>query len=222
MKRNFTEALRRHNSAAMATECKAMNEWWVDGDPVTDPAGIADSVIAGLTEAANILGINPIQLIGEADISPLANLNAMQIVKMLNGIHIDWRGHNWNQKRLVEKYFRDQLFQYSATHMIGWDEVRKDLLFIKEYLQAAGSTVTDDAIQSAYEDYCRQDHGVDTDLQNMIATAAKEFVSGTVVAIMNFINANAEKKPNLADAARTFLETYQTDDEAMNAILSAM
>ena len=127
----------------------------------------------------------------------------------MGATHEQWIDDNWNAKRLIEKTGRNQLFQYLNVFRIGWEEASKDLLFFWNYLQAAGSTVTKDNIQAAYEQAAAEaslsnDFALDCYKAMAISNG---FADEMVTTAEAFINANEDDHPDRAQKVIDLLKT---------------
>lgn len=226
----FAQALETTGSAGQRTLKDAMIEWYIApnadaamakiaAEPGKDHAGITNSVLAALVKAADLVRCNPVQLISEADLNPLKNLTADQIVEIMGATHEQWIDDNWNSKRLIEKTGRNQLFQYLNVFRIGWEEASKDLLFFWNYLQAAGSTVTKENIQAAYEEAAADaPQGNDFALDCYKAmTISNGFGAEMVPTAEAFIKANEEDHPDRAQKVIDLLNANARNGEKILA-----
>lgn len=226
----FVDALARPGSAAQETLVKAMVEWWMATDrnealaqinahPGSDLAGIENSVVSGLTEAANILVCSLEDLISERDLTPLAKLTPFEILSILDSIHTQWIEDNFSARRWAEKYFKGQLFQYRATSNLPWKEVAKDLLFIQEYLTAAGCTVTEEDLKEAFALEVAALKG-DQDLHET-ALRAVALADDIIPAIIAFREKSA-KKPELVAKIDAFLALHPDPVEIMGIMVKSI
>ena len=222
------------NAAAQATQIDAMTSWGfahnneaakakIAAEPEKDHAGIIPSVYAGLAEFAEITGTCLDLYIEEIDLTPLAGLTAADIVQGLVAIHKQWVNDNFTPNRLIEKHVRGQLGQYRKTADISWDEVSKDLLFVKRYLELAGSTVTEDEIKTAFQDYADQADDSDPQLDYLKAMARKDFGDLIIPAIQKFISDNQDENPARAAIAAAFKAKHMAKpvdmlEDILNAI----
>lgn len=214
------------DSCAAQTLAKAMVNWWmasteeeaykqIEANPGEDLAGISNSVIAGLTSIADQLGIPAEDLIEEKDLSVLGALTAEQVVLALDSIHVQWIDDNLTARRWAEKYFKRQLGQFRKTSKLPFEEVSKDLLFIQQYLNEGGSTLTTQEIEEAFNAYCAADTD-DMDL-DFIREVAKTFKSE----IISEMEAFAKKaKPEIAEEVRSFLSVHNNPIEIIEETLS--
>ena len=225
MRNTFRELLKTNGSCAQETLAAAMIEWWMAADkydamkkisnaPGCDLAGIANSVLAGLTQAATLLECDPEQLISESDIAVLQNLTAMQIVEVLNAIHLQWIEDNFTAKRWAEKYFKGQLGQYRKTSRIPFEELVKDLLFVQQYLTAAGCEVSVEEIHAAFDTYVTADTN-DDDVFSLVSRAKK--LAPEIISQMEALIGRA--KPEIANQVEDFLAEHNDPEEIMDILV---
>jgi len=205
-----------------------MCEWWMAKDendakqqiaaaPGSDLAGIKNSVVAGLTKAANLLKVDPAQYISEENLTSLKNLTAAEIVDVLDAIHLQWIEDNFTAKRLAEKYFKGQLPQYRKTSRNVWTEVLKDLLFVYQYLIAGGSKVSVEEIESAFGEYVAADTAED-DIPAIKARAMT--LANEIIPQMKAFKLKA--KPDLAAEVEKFLDEHTDPVEIMDILVSSI
>ena len=73
-----------------------------------------------------------------------------QILEVLSTIHDGWIVDNSNEKTFNKKVDRQQLRQYAPLELIGWNEVKSDLLFLNPVLESVGVQVDEEALAQAY------------------------------------------------------------------------
>ena len=73
-----------------------------------------------------------------------------QKLEVLATIHDGWVVDNSNEKTFNKKVDRQQLRQYAPLDLIGWNEVRNDLLFLTPILAAVGVQVDEVSLAQAY------------------------------------------------------------------------
>ena len=73
-----------------------------------------------------------------------------QILGVLSTIHDGWIVNNSDEKTFNKKVDRQQLRQYAPLYLIGWNEVKNDLLFLNPILAAVGIQVNESALAQAY------------------------------------------------------------------------
>ena len=226
--RTFEIVLVNGGSCAQDTLIAAMCEWWMAEDendakrqiaaaPGSDLAGIKNSVVAGLTKAANLLKVDPAQLISEENLAVLKNLTAAEIVEVLDAIHLQWIEDNFTAKRWAEKYFKGQLPQYRKTSRIVWTEVVKDLQFVQKYLIAGGSEVSVEEIEAAFGEYVAADTAED-DIPAIKARAMT--LAEEIIPQMEAFK--LEAKPEIAAKVKAFLDKHTDPVEIMNILLSSI
>lgn len=86
-------------------------------------------------------------------------LTQNQIIDVLSTIHDIWVQNNCSEKVFNKKVDRQQLRQYAPLELIGFNEVKSDLLFLKPILVSIGVTVDEEALSQAY--HTRVDHYVE-------------------------------------------------------------
>lgn len=103
---------------------------------------------------------------------PLGNRNELAIAA-LSAIH-----DNWVEKNGKKFFARDSKFQHMPLELIGWEEAKKDLLFITPVLDYLGVSMDDQQLQQAYNDRVakfleEKNIRSDEDLQQAISTGAE-------------------------------------------------
>lgn len=73
-----------------------------------------------------------------------------QKLGVLGTIHDGWVVNNSSEKTFNKKMDRGQLRQYAPLELIGWNEVRSDLLFLSPVLSSVGIMVDEMALSKAY------------------------------------------------------------------------
>ena len=73
-----------------------------------------------------------------------------QILNVLSTIHDSWVIDNSSDKAFQEEIVRKQLHQYVPLELIGWNEVRSNLLFLNPILSSIGVSVNENQLSSAY------------------------------------------------------------------------
>ena len=73
-----------------------------------------------------------------------------QKLGVLSTIHDGWVVDNSSEKTFNKKVDRQQLRQYVPLELIGWNEVRSDLLFLNPVLESVGVQVDEEALSQAY------------------------------------------------------------------------
>ncbi|MBQ9011805.1 MAG: hypothetical protein IJ093_04065 [Bacilli bacterium] len=73
-----------------------------------------------------------------------------QKLGVLATIHDGWVVDNSSEKTFNKKVDRQQLRQYAPLDLIGWNEVRSDLLFLNPILSSVGVKVDESALEQAY------------------------------------------------------------------------
>lgn len=73
-----------------------------------------------------------------------------QKLGVLSTIHDGWVVDNSSEKTFNKKVDRQQLRQYVPLELIGWNEVRSDLLFLTPILAAVGVQINEETLAQAY------------------------------------------------------------------------
>ena len=73
-----------------------------------------------------------------------------QKLGVLTTIHDGWVVDNSSEKTFNKKVDRQQLRQYAPLELIGWNEVKSDLLFLNPVLASVGVQVDEVALAQAY------------------------------------------------------------------------
>lgn len=73
-----------------------------------------------------------------------------QKLGVLSTIHDGWVVDNSSEKTFNKKVDRQQLRQYAPLDLIGWNEVRSDLLFLNPILASVGVQVDEETLSQAY------------------------------------------------------------------------
>ena len=85
-------------------------------------------------------------------------LTAGLLLNACDDVHKGWTGRNASPF-FGKKDIKDQQYQYNTSEMIGWKEVKSDLLFIEPIAQAVGIEINEDEMKRAYGervlDYCQ-------------------------------------------------------------------
>ena len=77
-------------------------------------------------------------------------LSDEQKLNVLSTIHDGWVVDNSSEKAFNKKVERNQLRQYVPLDIIGWNEVKSDLLFLNPILGHVGVPVDEEALSKAY------------------------------------------------------------------------
>jgi hypothetical protein len=115
--------------------------------------GLSDST-AMLTEVRNafetILRDNP-ELVKQ--------LSAGLLLDACDQVHCGWTGRNASPF-FGKKDMKDQQYQYATSEMIGWKEVKADLLFIEPIANAVGIEIDEEEMKRRYGErvleYCQR------------------------------------------------------------------
>lgn len=75
-----------------------------------------------------------------------------QKLGVLETIHDGWVVNNSSEKTFNKKMDRGQLRQYAPLELIGWNEVRSDLLFLSPVLSSVGVMVDESVLSKAYHE----------------------------------------------------------------------
>lgn len=77
-------------------------------------------------------------------------LTERQKLGVLSTIHDGWVVDNSSEKAFNKKVSRKQLRQYAPLELIGWNEVKSDLLFLNPILIAIGVKVDEQSLENSY------------------------------------------------------------------------
>ncbi len=90
-------------------------------------------------------------------------------LRSLSHIHDNWVRDNSSEKAFEKKKDREQLRQYLPLELIGFNEVKSDLLFLNPVLNSVGLSIDENKLQEVYngmvEDYLRKNG---TDIKKVI------------------------------------------------------
>lgn len=78
------------------------------------------------------------------------DLSADQELEVLSTIHDGWVVDNSSEKTFYKKVDRKQLRQYAPLDLIGWNEVRSDLLFLNPILASVNVQIDENTLSKAY------------------------------------------------------------------------
>ena len=73
-----------------------------------------------------------------------------QQLGVLSTIHDGWVKDNSSEKKFNKKVERQQLRQYAPLELIGWNEVKSDLLFLGPILDSIHVNLNEEALADAY------------------------------------------------------------------------
>ena len=73
-----------------------------------------------------------------------------QILEVLAIIHNGWVEKNSDEKTINKKIARKQLRQYAPIELIGWNEVKSDLLFLRPVLEVIGVSIDEETLKETY------------------------------------------------------------------------
>lgn len=74
----------------------------------------------------------------------------------LSAIHDSWVKDNANPKTIEKKKGKGQLRQYAPLELIGFNEVKSDLIFLEPILARMGMSVDINALENEYNKRCEQ------------------------------------------------------------------
>lgn len=77
-------------------------------------------------------------------------LTDQQKLGVLSTIHDGWVDKYSDEKTFNKKVSRNQLRQYAPLELIGWNEVKSDLLFLNPILASIGVNVDEQSLESEY------------------------------------------------------------------------
>jgi len=74
------------------------------------------------------------------------------ILTALSDIHDQWVIDNSSEKTFIKKEGRGQLHQFTPQELIGWNEVKSDLIFLEPILNRLGVTIDQEKLLAAYNE----------------------------------------------------------------------
>lgn len=80
----------------------------------------------------------------------MQGISEEQKLGVLSTIHDGWVVDNSSEKTYNKKVDRQQLRQYAPLDLIGWNEVRSDLLFLNPILASVGVQIDEETLSQAY------------------------------------------------------------------------
>ena len=107
----------------------------INANPDEDLAYIGGSVNAGLASLAKSLDGNFEDFLNE-DLDKMKGVSSRDVLKALDDVHTEWREENFY--RWLEKIVLGAQYQFKSTRELPFEEVIKDYLFIRRYVEAAG------------------------------------------------------------------------------------
>lgn len=105
-----------------------------------------DAVVNGPTDAQIFVDVK----------NKSQGLSEEKQLEILATIHDGWVKNNANEKTFNKKVDRQQLRQYAPIDLIGWNEVRNDLLFLKPILASVGVQVNEQQLSQTYHERVNQ------------------------------------------------------------------
>lgn len=120
------------------------------------------SALIGLAKVTQLLPEEAAQLTSavingpeDAEIFNIVAAKAMSMsesdkLDILTIIHDGWVQKNCSEKTFNKKVGREQLRQYAPLELIGWNEVKSDLLFLTPILNSVGVSVDEETLSAAY------------------------------------------------------------------------
>ena len=82
----------------------------------------------------------------------IAGFTEKQKLDVLAEIHDGWVVDNSSEKTFQKKVDREQLRQYAPIELIGWNEVKSDLLFLEPILSSVGVEISEEKLSAAYHE----------------------------------------------------------------------
>ena len=74
------------------------------------------------------------------------------VIDILSQIHDDWVRNNQGENTIEKKKSQNKEYQYLPLELIGWNEAKSDLLFIKPILGKLNIEVTEKSLREEYAD----------------------------------------------------------------------
>ena len=111
--------------------------------------GFQDNVYSTL-ENTIVNGDNPrvFEMISER-LKQIPNMEEFVLIA-LSDIHDQWVLDNSSEKAFIKKEGRGQLHQYTPLELIGWNEVKSDLIFLEPIMTALGVSIDKDKLLEVY------------------------------------------------------------------------
>ena len=142
--------------------------------------------IAGIAKQLNLRGAKVFEFVAAIVNGPMnapifseiaekaSGLTQSQILEILETIHDGWVINNSDENTFNKKVEREQLRQYAPSKLIGWNEVKSDLIFLTPILNAIGQAVNEEKLEEVYHkevaDYLKDNNIKNkNDLKELIA-----------------------------------------------------
>ena len=139
-----------------------------------------------------------------------------QIIDVLSTIHDIWVQNNCSEEVFNKKVGKKQLRQYAPLELIGFNEVKSDLLFLKPILASIGVNVDENALSQAYHN--RVDHYMEDKNINSIEDLSNLLSQGRGYYAILPEELDERLKPLNEEVANQITNNWQEKDKETNAI----
>lgn len=178
-------------------------------------------IAVGLGYLAKQLDVPVKQLLSYEDLTPLAKASPRQVFFAIDAIHRKWIAENLTPYKWSENYFNGNLGLYRKITRLSFEEVEKDFLFIKDYLEEGGCTVTLKEIQRMYNAFRNIDYG-DVDIEE-IRDIVSSFSDRIFLGIITYRKSCVEKNDKeMVNKINHFLSEHYSADEIISETLSVL
>ena len=180
-----------------------------------------DLIAVGLGYLAKQLDVPVKQLLSCEDLTPLAKASPRQVFFAIDAIHRKWIAENLTPYKWSENYFNGNLGLYRKITRLSFEEVEKDFLFIKDYLEEGGCTVTLKEIQRMYNAFRNIDYG-DLDIEeirDIVSSFGDRIFLGITAYRKNCVEKNDKEMVNKINH---FLSEHYSADEIISETLSVL
>ena len=82
----------------------------------------------------------------------IKEINDYQKLSILSGIHDGWVMENCDKKTFDKKISRNLLRQYAPLELIGWNEVKNNIVFLSPILSSLGINIDIGSLENVYHD----------------------------------------------------------------------
>ena len=182
--------------------------------------------ITGIAKQLNLRGTKVMELVAAVVNGPMDSaifsevaekakrLTESQKLEILETIHDGWVVNNSDENTFNKKVEREQLRQYAPSKLIGWNEVKSDLIFLTPILKAIGQDVNEEKLEEVYHnkvaDYLKDNIKDDNDLKRLVGSGKSYYpilpdelnnklLSQTDIVTEQIINNWNEKDPKTAE-----------------------
>lgn len=134
----------------------------------------------------------------------ISSLSYRNIIGVLEAIHNGWVRTHSDKENLDEALEHEQLRQYTPLALIGFNEVKSDLLFLKPILTSLGFDFDEVKIEEEYHNYVR-DYLINNNIRNKDD-------------LLNLVSKGSSYYPAIDGNADIYLSNYYNDitDQIIN------